>query len=85
VTQLECCQIHYALRDASIESIKVNGALREISCGIGGCHFMRVEGTWFIEHPKADLNKTPDFDDLAVTWICREGQWGLIVGNDIMK
>jgi len=79
--------IHNAIHDEEKQTVEVEGVSHEIAVGTAGCRFVRIKEITFIQQNKEKDTKYArmSIEGHAITWICHEGRWGLIIDQDIVR
>jgi len=87
ITDDEILSIHNAIHDHSKTQVVVGGESNDISVGNAGCRYVRVGGLTFIEQNKEKDTKYARMaiEGKSLTWICKQGRWGLIIDKDIVR
>lgn len=86
ISDTELLDIHNAIHgDAT--SVDVGGESHDIAVGAAGCRFVRIGERTFIEQNKEKDTKYARMamSGHAITWVCRDGRWGLIIDQNIVR
>lgn len=86
ITDDELLAIHNAIH-GNEASVSVGGEEHEIAIGAAGCRFVRIGERTFIEQNKEKDTKYARMavEGHSITWVCRQGRWGLIIDQDIVR
>ncbi|KAL9648225.1 hypothetical protein ABK040_009229 [Willaertia magna] len=84
-TEEQLLYIHEAIHNLSISSIVLNDKQYDIVADTGACRFLRIGNVTFIEQNKDKKTRYAKMalEGKKITWITREGQWGLIIDDEI--
>jgi hypothetical protein len=67
--------------------VTIQNDSHNIAVGTAGCRYVRINDITFIQQNKEKDSKYArmSLDGHAITWICHEGRWGLIIDQDIVR
>jgi len=87
LTTEELLKIHNTVHETNAKSVTIKGEEHTISEGAAGCRFVRIGGRTYIQQNKQKDSKYAKMalEGKCITWICRQGRWGLIIDNDIIR
>jgi hypothetical protein len=82
----EMLSIHSAIHAGSA-SVQIGGTSHLIAVGHSGCRFVRVDGVTFIEQNKEKDSRYARmaWEGRKITWLTRQGQWGLIMDGEVVR
>ncbi len=85
-TDEQMLAIHTAIHGGYTD-VNLGGESHKIAVGNSGCKFVRVNGVTFIEQNKEKDSRYARlaWEGRKITWMTRQGQWGLIMDGEIVR
>jgi len=79
--------IHKAIHSDKKNHLKIDKSILSINKNHNGCRYLKYNNKTFIEQ---NSTKTSRYATLAkyghkITWVIKEGRWGLIINDKITK